>query len=221
MVYSDKNRVRLEGRVVVITGANAGIGKETALELSSRGARVIMLCRSMDKAKAARDEIVAQTHGDVEVLQMDLSSFKSIRACADKLLNKEEKIDILVNNAGVMHCPEWKTEDGFDMQFGTNHLGHFLLTELLRPLLKRAATDNYRPRIVIVSSLMHEYGTFDFDDPNFEKKSYSDWDAYNQSKLANVLHAKELARRVEADGISVYSLHPGKYIIKELSLVKT
>ncbi len=146
MVYADKNKERLEGKLVVITGSNTGIGKETALELSKRGARILMLCRTMDKAEQAKEEIVKQTGGQVDVLKLDLSSLNSVRECAEKVLEREEKIDILVNNAGVMICPQWKTEDGFDMQFGTNHLGHFLLTEMLLPLVKKAATDSYRPR---------------------------------------------------------------------------
>ncbi len=146
MLFADKNKVRMEGKVVAITGANTGIGKETALELSKRGAKVLLLCRSMDKASVTKDEIVKETKGVVDVYQLDLSSLKSIKECSERIAEKEDKIDILVNNAGVMICPHWKTLDGFDMQFGTNHLGHFLLTELLRPLIKQAATATYRPR---------------------------------------------------------------------------
>ncbi len=154
---------------VFYPGANTGIGKETALELGRRGARLMLLCRDLEKADAAKEEIAKETGGAVETMKLDLSSLRSIRECAEKILEKEDKIHILVNNAGVMVslnllqqlsllqcffppliqfqvCPNWKTEDGFDMQFGTNHLGHFLLTELLLPLVKKAATDDFRPR---------------------------------------------------------------------------
>lgn len=127
-------------------GANTGIGKETALDLSRRGARIIMLCRSLEKANATAEEIKTVTKGVVDVQELDLASLKSVRNCAKALLEKEEKIDILINNAGVMLCPNWKTEDGFDMQFGTNHLGHFLLTELLLPLLRKSADTGFHPR---------------------------------------------------------------------------
>ena len=198
-----ENKARLEGRTVVITGANTGIGKVTALDMSGRGARVIILCRNQDKAKEAAAEIAKETGGVVECGKLDLSSLASVRECAKTLLEREDKIDLLVNNAGVMTCPNWKTEDGFDMQLGTNHLGHFLLTELLTPLLKKSAASGFRPRIVIVSSVAHEMGSMNWEDLNWEK-SYDKNKAYAQSKLANVLHAKELARRLEDTGIAVF-----------------
>jgi retinol dehydrogenase-12 len=176
--------------------------------MSARGARVIILCRSIDKGKEAVEEIFKETGKTVEVEKLDLASLKSVRECAQKLLEKEEKIDILVNNAGIMTCPNWKTEDGFDMQLGTNHLGHFLLTEMLLPLLKKSAATGFHPRIVIVSSLAHESGSMLWNDINFEK-SYDKGKAYCQSKLANVLHGTELARRLANTGIAVYTLHPG------------
>ncbi|TRY61242.1 hypothetical protein TCAL_16277 [Tigriopus californicus] len=138
---------RLDGKVIVITGANTGIGKETALDLSRRGARIIMLCRSLEKANVTADKIKQVTKGYVDVQELDLASLKSVRKCAQTLLEKEEKIDILINNAGVMLCPNWKTEDGFDMQFGTNHLGHFLLTELLLPLLRKSVNTGFHPSL--------------------------------------------------------------------------
>jgi retinol dehydrogenase-12 len=118
--------------------------------MSARGARVIILCRSIDKGKEAVEEIFKETGKTVEVEKLDLASLKSVRECAQKLLEKEEKIDILVNNAGIMTCPNWKTEDGFDMQLGTNHLGHFLLTEMLLPLLKKSAATGFHPRYGIL-----------------------------------------------------------------------
>lgn len=207
-MYSPKCDKKLNGKVVVLTGGNTGIGKETARDLSRRGARVIILCRDTNKGDAAAEEITKETHFVVQCVQLDLASLKSVRECAEKILETEEKIDYLINNAGVMMCPYWKTEDGFEMQFGTNHLGHFLLTEMLMPLVKKSAAGGFRPRIVIVSSVAHESFGINWNDINFEK-SYNSLKAYCQSKLANVLHAKELAKRLEGSGISVYSLHPG------------
>ena len=167
-----------------------------------------------------------------------------MRKCAETLLEKEDKIDYLINNAGVMLCPDWKTEDGFDMQMGTNHFGHFLFTELVLPLVRKSAASGEHPRylqgpplptarfykypvtklfdflicrIVIVSSMAHTMATngISFDDINFEN-SFNSTQVYAQSKLANVLHAKELAKRLENTGISVYSLHPGIYTILNL-----
>ena len=130
----------------MISGANSGIGKETARDLSSRGAKIVVLCRDTSKGNDVASEISQETGGHVEVEKLDLASLESVRECAQTLLNKLDIIDILINNAGVMTCPHWKTKDGFDMQFGTNHLGHFLLTELLLPLLKKSGELGNRPR---------------------------------------------------------------------------
>ena len=129
-----------------ILGSNTGIGKVTAHEISKRGARIIMLCRNIEKAEAVASEISNDTGNQVDVLKLDLSSLNSVRECAQIILDKEEKIDILINNAGIMTCPEWKTYDGFEMQIGTNHFGHFLLTELLIPLLRKSASTGFTPR---------------------------------------------------------------------------
>jgi len=204
------NQRKLNDKVAVITGCNTGIGKVTAHELSKRGAKVIMLCRNLERAEAAADEIRKDTGNVVVVMQMDLASLESVRSCAAKLIEEEDKIDLLVNNAGVMMCPETRTQEGFEMQIGTNHLGHFLLTELLTPKLRKSAASGFNARIVIVSSLAHQRGTIRFDDLNWNTKgSYNDIKAYSQSKLANVMHATTLARRLDNTGITVYSLHPG------------
>jgi retinol dehydrogenase-12 len=201
-----RSNAKLDGKVVVITGANTGIGKICAQELSKRGAKVIMLCRSTERGEAAAEEIRKATKGEVIVHKMDLASLKSVRECAEQLNNSLDKIDILLNNAGVMTCPEMRTEEGFEMQIGTNHFGHFLLTNLLMPLLKKAAPGS---RIVNVSSMAHEMGRIYWDDINFEKTPYNSVKAYQQSKLANVLFTKELARRGEGSGVTAYALHPG------------
>lgn len=204
---------RLDGKTAVITGCNTGIGKITAKDFFERGARVIMACRNTEKASETANDIKTlcqnkENLGELVVEELDLSSLKSVRNCAKTLLEKEAKIDLLVNNAGIMACPEGKTEDGFETQFGTNHLGHFLFTLLLLPKICQSIP----ARIVTVSSMAHDRGTVDFDDLNWEKRKYSPVKAYGQSKLANVLFTKELARKLEENNINnvtAYSLHPG------------
>ncbi|MEE6492064.1 hypothetical protein FKM82_016464 [Ascaphus truei] len=200
-----KSNAKLHGKVVIITGANTGIGKETARDLARRGARVIIACRDVLKGEGAACEIRASTGNEqVIVRKLDLANTKSIREFAENIQKDEKKIHILINNAGVMICPYSKTEDGFEMQIGTNHFGHFLLTYLLLDLLKQSAPS----RIVNVSSLAHLFGKINFDDLHSEK-SYSSSLAYCQSKLANVLFTRELARRLQGAGVTVNSLHPG------------
>jgi len=197
---------RLDGKTVVITGANTGIGKLTALDLSRRGAKVIMLCRDLKRAEPAALDIRKETKGEVLVEKMDLASLSSIKSCVDRLNKAEKKIDILINNAGVMMCPLSRTEDGFEMQIGTNHFGHFYLTNLLLPLIKKAGSG---ARIVTVSSIAHRRGDMYWDDINWNNTEYDTLKAYGQSKLANILFTQELAKRLKGTGISAYSLHPG------------
>ncbi|XP_066280167.1 retinol dehydrogenase 12-like [Branchiostoma lanceolatum] len=200
-----RSNARLDGKTVVITGANTGIGKETARDIAKRGARVILACRDLTKAEAAAAEIRHDTgNGNVVIEKLDLASLKSVREFAARVNAKESRLDILINNAGIMTCPQWKTKDGFEMQFGTNHLGHFLLTNLLLDLLKKSAPS----RVVNVSSLAHTGGHIHFDDINLER-SYNPIKAYCQSKLANVLFTKELDRKLQGTGVTTYSLHPG------------
>jgi len=197
----------LGGRVVVITGANTGIGRETAMDLARRGAEVHVLCRDQEKGEAVRRDIKTETGKEVFVHQIDLASLDSVRECVKELTDTLEKIDILINNAGVMATPEWRTQEGFELQFGTNHVGHFLLTTELLPLLRKAE----RARVVVVSSSAHAMGHIDFDDLNWRTRAYSSMGAYGQSKLANILFAKKLARRetLLGSGVTTYSLHPG------------
>jgi NAD(P)-dependent dehydrogenase (short-subunit alcohol dehydrogenase family) len=181
---------------VIVTGANSGIGLEAARAFAAAGARVILACRNVDKGKTA-----AATLADtVEVRALDLANLTSVREFATSI---DEPIDVLVNNAGVMAIPHRRTADGFEMQFGTNHLGHFALTGLL--------LGRIRERVVTVSSTMHWAGRINLTDPNWERRRYLRWPAYGQSKLANLMFTYELARRLTAAGSTVgsYAVHPG------------
>jgi protochlorophyllide reductase len=183
------------GRTVLVTGANSGLGLRTAQVLAAKGAHVIMGCRSAERGEAARRSVT----GSAEVLELDLADLGSVRTAAAKV----EALDVLINNAGIMAVPYGKTADGFERQFGTNHLGHAALTWLLLPTLRQ------RPgaRVVTVASLAHQYGRIDFEDPNWEHRSYSHRGSYGQSKLANILFARELERR-SAEVTSI-AAHPG------------
>nr|XP_057913018.1 retinol dehydrogenase 12 isoform X1 [Doryrhamphus excisus] len=196
---------RLDGKTVLITGANTGIGKETVLDLATRGAQVIMACRDVDKGEEAAASIrFSCPKAQVEVRALDLADTCSIRSFAQQFLRDFTHLHVLINNAGVMMCPYTKTNDGFEMHIGVNHLGHFLLTSLLIGLLKRSAP----ARIVVVSSLAHNFGWIRFHDLH-SQGSYNSGLAYCQSKLANVLFARELARRLKGCNVTVNSVHPG------------
>jgi NAD(P)-dependent dehydrogenase (short-subunit alcohol dehydrogenase family) len=196
-----------KGKVFVVTGSNSGIGLEAAEAIAGRGAHVIMACRSLGKAKDAESRIRAKhPSASIDVRALDLSSLASIRAFAEQLGKDHEAIDVLVNNAGIMAIPRSLTTDGFEMQLGTNHLGHFALTGLLLPALARAK----RARVVTVSSSVHRTGRMVFDDLMGERR-YEKWAAYMQSKLANLLFMLELHRRLEKAHPTIASLscHPG------------
>jgi NAD(P)-dependent dehydrogenase (short-subunit alcohol dehydrogenase family) len=184
------------GRSVIVTGANSGIGRAAARALAGAGARVVLAVRDVEKGKAA----AAAMPGETEVRRLDLASLASIRAFAAAW---EGDVDLLINNAGVMVPPLTRTEDGFELQFGTNHLGHFALTNLL--------LDHVKGRVVTVSSTGHRMGRIDFDDLNWERRPYKAVRAYGQSKLANLLFTAELQRRLTAAGSSVLAnaAHPG------------
>lgn len=195
---------RIDGKTVIITGSNTGIGKATALELARRGGRVIMACRDMGRCHAARDEIIKQVpSANLECRQLDLSSFASVREFA-QTVKENDRVDILINNAGVAATPYLLTKDGLEMQIGVNHFGHFLLTQLLADNLKSSAPS----RVIFVSSRAHESGHINFEDLKSEK-NYVPFEAYSQSKLANILCAREMAKRLQGTGVTVNSLHPG------------
>ena len=196
------------GRTVLVTGANSGLGVRTAEALAAKGAHVLLACRNEARAAAARDLVAAAATGpEPTVVPLDLADLSSVRRAAAEVDGTVDRLDVLVNNAGVMAIPQARTADGFEMQFGTNHLGHFALTGLLLPALRRAAA----PRVVTTSSNGHKLGRVDFDDLHAERKRYAKWRAYTQSKLANLLFALELDRRARAAGWDLVSVaaHPG------------
>lgn len=200
-----RSTARLDGKNVIITGGNTGIGKETALNLARRGAKIYIACRDMKKAQLALEEIRERTGSrDVYVMKLDLASCKSIREFVTEYRKKEDKLHVLLLNAGVMMTPHKLTAEGFEYQFGINHLGHFLLTHLCLDMLEECAPS----RVVVVSSLAHIPGSLDFDDMQWSKR-YNPYLSYCRSKLANVMFARELAKRVGERGVTVVSLHPG------------
>ena len=195
------------GRTAVVTGANSGLGLVAARELARAGATVLLACRDTEKGAAAAISIEASSPGaEVTVEALDLASLRSVRAFAERVAERGAGLDLLINNAGVMAPPRRDTADGFELQFGTNHLGHFALTGLLIGELEGRED----ARVVTVSSTAHRFGRIRFDDPQWERH-YSRWRAYGQSKTANVLFGLELHRRLRAAGSNVSSLlaHPG------------
>lgn len=198
--------IDLTGRTAFITGSASGIGTETARAMAARGARVIVPARDPAKGEAAAQAIRAQTGSErIETIACDLGSLASVRACAAEALSRFDSIDLLINNAGVMACPLARTVDGFEMQFGTNHLGHFLLTNLLMPLIEKGTNR----RIVNLSSRGHHFDDVHFDDPNYLHRDYEKWAAYGQAKTANIQFSVGLERRLAARGIRAYAVHPG------------
>jgi NAD(P)-dependent dehydrogenase (short-subunit alcohol dehydrogenase family) len=197
----------LTGKIALVTGGNSGLGFFTCLELARKGAHVVLAARNKERGLDALEKIKLKIpSADLQFMKLDLANIESIKHFADSFIEEYEKLDILINNAGVMALPLRRTAQGFEMQFGTNHLGHFALTSLLFDFIERTPGS----RIVNVSSLMHKRGKINFDDLNWEK-SYSKWDAYSQSKLSNLLFSLELNRRLRSAGkqTSVMTSHPG------------
>lgn len=201
-----KGEERIPGKTVIITGANSGIGKEVARDLAKRGGKIILACRNMEECKQVQGEIKIESYNrNVICKKLDLGSTKSIRVFAADINKNESRVDVLINNAGIMRTPtRVVTEDGFEAQLGINHLGHFLLTTLLLDKLKKSAPS----RIINVSSIAHKRGKINFDDLN-SKDSYEPGEAYDQSKLANILFTIELAERLKGTGVTVNAVHPG------------
>lgn len=203
------NDTRIDGKVVIITGANSGIGKVTAIDLARRGGKVYIGCRDQKRGEDALSEIIAVSGStNVHLMLIDLASQASIREFSKQFHEVETNLHILINNAGVMACPKSYTNEGFEMHFGTNHLGHFLLTNLLLDLLKASAPS----RVVVVASLFHIVGKICKTDLGGEK-FYFRWFQYASSKLANILFTRALARRLQGTGVTANSLHPGSSLM--------
>jgi len=215
--FRPKSPISLAGKVVVITGANTGIGKVCAYEMAHRGGKVIMLCRNYIRGQLAAEEIRSKTsNGEMLVVECDLSSLSSVRLCVATLLTMVDHIDILLNNAGVCMLPYSITEDGIETTMAVNHFGHFLLTNLLMPLLQNTqilglkSGNKCTARVVVVSSLIHDKGKLHLEDLNYQLSCYVPVQAYYDSKLANIMFAKELSKRLgNNSGVNVYALHPG------------
>jgi len=200
-----KSTARVDGKVVIITGSNTGIGKTTAIDLAQRGAIIVLACRNSEKSNAALKDIKRSSGVNcVYLMQADLSSLKSVKKFVAEFLGKFSKLHILINNAGVMMCPYEKTENGFEKQLGTNHFGHFLLTNLLLKTMVQTGNS----RIINVSSYGHWFGTMNFDDIHSEKH-YISIKAYGRSKLANILFTKELHRKLIGTSVTAFAVHPG------------
>lgn len=197
----------MQDTVCVVTGANVGVGLETARGLAERGATVVLACRNRAKAEAAAQDIRATTGSEaVEIVDLDLASLASVRAAATEILARHDRLDVLVNNAGLILSARSETADGFETQLGVNHLGHFLLTNLLLDRLRASAP----ARVVSLSSAGHKLSRgLDFDDLMYTRRRYWDMAVYCDSKLANVLFTRELARRLEGTGVVCHAVHPG------------
>ena len=198
--------VNLQGKRILITGVSAGIGVETARSLAAHGAHVVGAARDLTKAQAATAQVrqdAAAHGGSLALVALDLADLKSVRACADELLAKREPFDVVIANAGVMATPFGHTADGFETQFGTNHLGHFVFVSRIAPLMRAGS------RLINLSSSGHRFSNVDIEDPNFERTSYEPFVAYGRSKTANILFAVAFDRRHRARGIRAAGVHPG------------
>ena len=197
--------VDLSGRRILVTGVSAGLGVETARALAAHGATVVGAARNLDKAYRATAQVRAdaQNGGGLELVELDLASLASVRTCAGGLLASGEAFDLVIANAGVMACPKGQTSDGFETQFGTNHLGHFVLVNRIVSLLKPGS------RLVNLSSSGHRFSDVNLEDPNFEHTEYTPFGAYGRSKTANILFAVEFDRRHKARGVRATAVHPG------------
>jgi NAD(P)-dependent dehydrogenase (short-subunit alcohol dehydrogenase family) len=198
--------VDLKGKRILVTGVSAGLGVETARALMAHGADVVGTARDLDKAKRVTSEVsqaAAESGGSLEIVELDLASLKSVRTAADKLVADGRLFDVFIANAGVMATPLGKTEDGFETQFGTNHLGHFVFVNRIAKLLKKGG------RLVNLSSSGHRFSNVDLNDPNFETTPYEPFVAYGRSKTANILFAVEFDRRHRDRGVRATAVHPG------------
>ncbi len=206
--------VSLEGRTAVVTGASGGLGLETARAFASVGATVVMAARDDQKLQAGLRTVLEAVPGaTLDPVLVDLADLASVRAAATAIASRHPAVDLLVDNAGVMACPLGRTADGFELQFGTNHLGHFVFTTMLHDPLAAAAAERGSARVVVLSSGGHRLSDIRWDDPNYERADeYFNWDAYGQAKTANALFALELDRRWSPEGIHAFAVHPGMIV---------
>jgi NAD(P)-dependent dehydrogenase (short-subunit alcohol dehydrogenase family) len=198
--------INLRGKRVLVTGVSAGLGVETARSLAAHGAQVVGAARDLTKAEAATTEVrktAAANGGSLELIELDLASLKSVRACTDRLLATKGPFDVVIANAGVMATPFSLTMDGFETQFGTNHLGHFLFVNRIAPLIRKGG------RLINLSSAGHRFSNVDLDDPNFERTPYDPFAAYGRSKTANILFAVAFDQRHRDRGVRAAAVHPG------------
>ncbi|KAL7907341.1 NAD(P)-binding protein [Trichoderma velutinum] len=207
IVKDEQREGNMTNKVVFITGCSSGLGVETARAMKATGATVFVTARNLEKAKQALGDILS---GDrIHLLKLDLESFDSVRSCVNEFKSMSSSLNILIENAGIRHVPFGRTQDGFEKHWGTNHLSHFLLLELLRPMMLASSTPDFCSRAIIVSSTAHRNAPMDFSDLNWEKRKYVPSVAYGQSKLANVYTASEIERRYGAQGLHAWSVHPG------------
>jgi NAD(P)-dependent dehydrogenase (short-subunit alcohol dehydrogenase family) len=201
----------LTGYEIIVTGGASGIGVETIRAFAKANARIVLAARDLKKAQEVADEIKKSTGNDkIEVELLDLASLKSVRAFVQRYIAKNRPLNILVNNAGIMACPLGRTEDGFELQFGTNHIGHFVLTRGLLSSLKEGAKKlGKNSRVISLSSCAHVRSNVNFDDPNYHTRTYDKWESYGQTKSANTLFAVGLTKRCKKDGIIAFGVHPG------------
>ena len=206
--WNESNIPDQSGKIFIVTGPTSGLGKESVKVLVRKNATVIMAARNINKAESVANEILAENkNAKIDIEELDLSSLESVKNFSQLIIKKYKSLDCLINNAGIMACPYSKTKDGFEIQMGTNHLGHFALTGQLISLLKKTPNS----RVVNVSSIAHTSGNIDFDDLNWEKRKYRTWSAYSDTKLANLYFTYELSRKLEEDKCNpiILASHPG------------
>ncbi|OCL09456.1 short-chain dehydrogenase/reductase-like protein [Glonium stellatum] len=211
-VVEDEGLVgKLSDKVMIITGCSAGIGVETARALHATGAKIFLTVRDKEKGEAVIQDIIKTSRGkgSIELILMDLSNLSSVRFAAVDFLSRSDRLNVLIENAGVIVCPESKTADGFEMQMGTNHFGHFLFFQLLKPTLLKSSTSSFQSRVVTVSSSGHRISPIRFHDMDFAKEGYHKWTAYGQSKTANICLANSIERHYGAKGLHGHAIHPG------------
>ena len=211
IIEDDDLSGKLSDVVIIITGCTAGLGIETARGLHATGAKLFLTVRNKEKGEAIVQDILktSQGKGSIELILMDLSNLSSVKSAAADFLSRSDKLNVLINNAGMSLCAETMTADGFEMTMGTNHFGHFLFFQLLKPTLLKSSTSHFQSRVVNVASSGHRISPIRFHDMDFTKEGHNKWAAYGQSKTANIYMANSIERHYGAKGLHGFSLHPG------------